>query len=426
LKSKALSLQDPEAGASRKTLWLGIPRPNWSLGMIGLCCFTFTIISYYWPLATVGISVAALGLVTQTSRLRFPAFIWLYLLLMLWATVGLVTSIDAAASYDLIIERLKLIVIMLVIVNTVNTERRFAFFVFFFLGCFMLFPARGALVNYLLGEDLMGRVIWNYIYKNPNDLAVLSLLALGAALAVATAPSVRNIARVGAAVAAAILLVVIIMTKSRGVFLGLMVSMGPAALRQVFTKASRLVYVMVALAALLPFVPDATWDRYTGMGKLTSTDTLAEADPEGSAAERWEIQKNAWHIFLDHPVTGVGVGNFPRANQPYMQWGFLRDTHNTYLNLATELGLPGLLLWLALVFTVLKQTRDARVKLGTAAVGIEYVWMERATLGFLISAFVGTYWGLTFPYLMLALLWCTTNPAMRTITSTTPASTRRI
>jgi O-antigen ligase len=393
--------------------------------MIGLCCFAFTIITYYLPIATPGIIIAAIGLLTQHSRLRFPAFLWLYLLLLLWAVVGLATSIDVAVSKDLIVERLKLALIMLVIVNTINTERRFGFFIFFLLGCYMLFPARGSFVNFIVGENVMGRLVWNNVYHNPNDLGVLSLLALGVALAVLATSTVRRVARIGAAISAAILIVVIVMTKSRGVLLGLIVGMGPAALRLVFSKSRRLIYVIIGAIALLLLVPTSTWDRYTGMGKLTSTDTLAEADPEGSAAERWEIQKSAWKIFASNPLTGVGLGNFSVANLRYLPRLGLKDTHNTYLNLATELGLPGLLLWLALVYSVMKATRNARVKWGTAALGIEYIWIERATLGFLVAGFVGTYWGLTFLYLVLSLLWCTSNPVLRSATSTQPVSVRR-
>jgi len=422
---KSVSPAAPATAADRPFYWLGVPRPKWSLSMIGLCFFAFTVIGYYWPLGTLGIGVAAVGLVTQRSRLRIPAFIWLYALLVLWAAIGLLTSIDFAVSYDLITERLKLLAIMLIIVNTVDTERRFSFFVYFFLGCYMLFPARGAFVNFLVGQNVMGRLVWNNVYGNPNDLAALSLLALGTALAVLTAKSSLGIARFGAAVAAALLLVVIVMTKSRGVLIGLVVSMGPSVLRLLFTKASRTIYAVVALIVVLLFVPDATWDRYVGMGKLTSTDTLVEADPEGSAAERWEIQKSAWQIFLSNPITGVGLGNFATANLKNLPQLGLKDTHNTYLNLACELGLPGLVLWFTMAFSVLKRTRATRVNVGTSFIGVDYIWLERATLGFLVAGLFGTYWALTFPYLVIALLWCSTNPTMRSTQASEPVLKRR-
>ena len=44
-----------------------------------------------------------------------------------------------------------------------------------------------------------------------------------------------------------------------------------------------------------------------------------------------------------------------------------------------------------------------------AAIGLNYVWMERAFVGFLIAGLVGTYWGLTAPYLYAAMLWCSSN-----------------
>ena len=51
-------------------------------------------------------------------------------------------------------------------------------------------------------------------------------------------------------------------------------------------------------------------------------------------------------LIRHHPVVGTGAGTFEVAYPPYARAGFTRMAHNSYLQLAAELGLPGLALWL--------------------------------------------------------------------------------
>jgi O-antigen ligase len=55
----------------------------------------------------------------------------------------------------------------------------------------------------------------------------------------------------------------------------------------------------------------------------------------------------AWKAFRSHPVHGLGWQQFPAYAQRHARFGAL-PTHNEYLRFAAELGLPGLLLLLAL------------------------------------------------------------------------------
>jgi len=210
------------------------------------------------------------------------------------------------------------------------------------------------------------------------------------------------------------LLVVIFMTQSRGVFIGLALGFGPPLAGVVIKRPSRIFYLLAVAAIIVYWTPDATWQRYAGITNLSSTSTIAKADPEGSAEERWEIQKVAWKIFSDHPVFGVGLGVYPIANAKYSAFLGARDTHNTYLNLAAELGVPGLLLWCSLMFSTLVYVARARQAAGPASNWLQFIWMERAFRGYLVAAVVGTYSGLTFPYLILSVLWCAATISLQT------------
>lgn len=387
--------------------------PLWTMSIVGLCMFTFAIVSYKFPISEIGIGLAVLGLVLQKKKLRFPLIIWLYLAYVLWALVSAIASNHGGVVMDAVIERLKLAVIMLVVVNALRNERQIRFFIGFFVLVYVLFPVRGGIVNYAVGHHPFGRMIWNYIYNNANDLAALTLLTLGMAVSLVATSAIQNGRRVFAAVSIVFLVVVIFMTQSRGVFIGMTLNFALPLLRSVIKKPSQIIYLVLIAAAVAYWTPASTWQRYAGITKLSSTSTISEADPEGSAEQRWEIQKVAWKIAKDNPLFGVGLGVYPYANAKYSPELGARDTHNTYLNLAAEVGLPGLLLWCALMFSTLGYVSRSRRAAGTDGLSLQFIWMERAFRGYLIAALVGTYSRLTFPYLILSVLWCAATVSLQ-------------
>jgi putative inorganic carbon (hco3(-)) transporter len=377
-----------------------------TIPFVGLAIFTFFAVSQRWPFAEVGIIVALLGLALRTRDLGFPAPVWWSVAFLVW---GLLTSFFAMSpelARETLIERLKSMIIFFAVMNALQTEKQLRLYLLLVLGAFMIYPARGALLNYVHGDTLFGRAIWNKTYANPNDLAALALLTMGAALAIVTRKSERMSVRWGVASCAVGLLTVVLLTQSRGAFLGLVIGFGPRLLARVMKRPSLVVYVLIAGGIAATLVPDTVWHRLAGISKLTSTETVAQADPEGSAAERLEVQKTAWRVFVDHPVLGVGLGCYPQANAMYSPvLGYL-DTHNTYLNLAAELGVPGLLLWLALVASVLRHVRRCRRRTAAETLSVRTVWIERAIIGYLVAGLFASYSGLTMFYLILGALWC--------------------
>lgn len=75
-----------------------------------------------------------------------------------------------------------------------------------------------------------------------------------------------------------------------------------------------------------------------------------------SAVLRMALWESTWGMISDHPVTGIGWGAYQFV---YPQYDFFiqnPDTvifhaHNMYLNIAAELGLPGITLFLLIVMT---------------------------------------------------------------------------
>lgn len=407
LQAPQSAQQDPSLPVSvsgTQLSWLGLPQFSWSLALLGLCIFTFAIVTYRLPIGDLGIAIAGLGLVLQPGKLRISMPVGFFGAFVLWAFLASYASPYPEVARDRVVDYLKLLVIMLVIVNALRTEGQLRFYMMFFLACFILYPVRGTLMG---GDTQFGRAIWNFIYGNSNDLATLSLLTLGIALGFMFARPIPMVVRAGAGISAMLLLVVILLTQSRGAFLGLLAGMGPALLWMGLKRPVRLLVTAGILALVIALVvPASVWERLAGIEKLTNKETIADADEEGSAAERFEIQKVGWRIFVDHPVFGIGLGAYPLANAMYAPQIGRKDTHNTYLNLAAEVGLPGVIIWLTCFGSVLWYAYRSRRLAGDSVTAIQQGWVERAFFAYLVAGIVGTYAKLTFPYLMLAVLWC--------------------
>ena len=395
----------PKAKARESTL--GLPRVPGSLPLLGLCVYSFAVITFFLPVAQVGIAIGVAGLFAGRNPVRMPTLFRLYLAFILWGLITSIASPFAEVALDTLVGRCKLLIIMLLALNAFQTEGQLQFYLLFVLGCFILFPARGTFIG---GDVIQGRAVWNHVYNNPNDLAALSLLALGVALALIFSASEWNLVRLGAAASAAILLVVILRTQSRGVFLGVVVATAPTFIRILLQQMRVAVGIGIVVVLVASFaIPPKVWDRLSGIQKLTSADTIAQSDKEGSAAERVEILKAGWQIFLDNPVLGVGLGVFPLECNLYSPIIGKRDTHNTYLNLAAETGLPGLAIWCALVGSALLRAHRARRRASDGVLKAQNYWTGQALIGYLVAGAFGTYSGLNLLYLILSVLWCSTD-----------------
>jgi O-antigen ligase len=376
-----------------------------ALPFVGLAIFTFFLVTARWAGFTeVGIAIALLGLIIRPQNLGFPAPAGWALAFLLWALVTSFFALSPETARAELLERLKSLIIFFVVINVLRTPRQLRFYILLVLVAFMIYPARGALQNYVTGNTTFGRVIWNKIYSNPNDLGAMTLLMTGLALAIATVRTERRRVRWAVGLCVPVMIAIMLLTQSRGVFIGLIVGFAPALLAQIRKRPSIAVPVIIAVVVAGVLLPAAVTHRLGGITKLTSSETIAEADPEGSAEQRLEISKVAWRIFTDHPLIGVGIGCYADANERYSAALGKRDAHDTYLTLAAELGLPGLLLWLGLVGSVLLHLKRHR-SIAVSAAPIQIVWIYRAVVGFLVAGLFGSYSGITMFYLMLGTLW---------------------
>lgn len=187
-----------------------------------------------------------------------------------------------------------------------------------------------------------------------NDVALLA--AMGVPFALAWARTARRYRVIGYAMTA-LLVAGVIVTGSRGGFLAL------AAVGIAFLVRSRMLSwpkksALVAFAALLAGVAGSGeyWDRVESIFTNPTEDYNFQAR-EG----RIEIWKRGLSYTADHPVTGVGFGNFPVAEGHTLEnlgYGVKWSTaHNAYILVMAELGVPGLLVFLLIIGSIAKTVR---------------------------------------------------------------------
>ena len=378
---------------------------RWSLLFAGLLGYIFVTTTYRLPIGDVSMVLALIGLLLQGGALRFPAEASIYLAVLFWALVGAAVSPYSAIAFDALLVEAKVGLIFLAVVNALRTRAHIRFFIVFFLACFGSHPARGAVMNFLTHNTLFGRAAWNHIFANPNDLAALTLLQLSMALGL-LATEKKGIIRLGALSAVIVFPVVILMTQSRAVMigLGLFILMMLAGQKR---KARTLMVIAGVAAIVIAISPSGVWKRMSGLSHATNTEDLQAVDQEGSAAQRWAIWQAGAKVVRRYPVFGVGTGAYPEGNVSVAPLLGKRDAHSTYVTLAGENGIPGLLLFLALVGVSLRHARRTRkrcqVLLPRAAQQLRF--LELGLIAFLVAGIWGSYSKLAFLYVHIGLMW---------------------
>ena len=387
---------------------------QWSLTYVGFLGYIYSITTYRFPLGDVSIICARFGLLLQKQPLRVPGLLKGLGLFLLWATVGYSVSIVPGAVLDRLEVMGKLWLIALVASNALRTRQQIRFFLAFWLACFAFYPVRGALFNYYIyHENLAGRAIWNYMFSNPNDLAAFCILQLSMALGL-NAIEEKGPVRLGAWLGMAVVPFLILLTKSRGAFLGFAVFLmfvlsGHRRRVRAFSLA------LVVGGLVLAVAPSGVLDRVFALKNIETTGDVGAADEEGSAEQRYEIWKVARTIIREHPIAGVGIGSYPyahartarRSNFKPTALGY-RDTHSTYLNVAAETGLIGVLIFLAsygaLLYDVDMQRRRAKKLRPHTAQTI--FMLEVGLVGFFTAGLFGSFAHVSFLVLHAVTMWC--------------------
>jgi hypothetical protein len=184
-------------------------------------------------------------------------------------------------------------------------------------------------------HSIGGRVRYRGILEDPNELSWA--LSMGLPLAFALYELRRTRMRLFGLIAGIILSgVCTIMTQSRSGQLGMMATLGIYFVRRFRGRG-----LLVAGLAGLPLM------LFGGR---------SGAAAEASTEERLMCWSEAFNMWRENPLAGVGAGQFLD--------NYYTTAHNSPLLAAAELGFPGLVIWTAAVYFAFKITIRAQKELG--------------------------------------------------------------
>jgi len=218
----------------------------------------------------------------------------------------------------------------------------------------------------------------------PNYFAAILVLLIPLALAIASVQAVRG-RRALWLLAAGILLASLLLTSSRGGFLGLLVAGALFVYRRRGAGAALALLAGLMLAALPTELGQRALDT---LWADVGTPAGLEASNRAHMALFWA----ALRMIADAPLTGVGPYNFKEVSAEYSGLETGAIAHNTWLELAAEAGLPVLglfILVLAAAFSGLRRglhvPRDDREGRELAA------WSEGLRSGLVGFLVAGTF-----------------------------------
>jgi O-antigen ligase len=282
------------------------------------------------------------------------------------ALLGILFTPIAAAPQDslnvLLDVFLKVVIIFLLMINLLDMPKRLRAIIRLSVICgtalavFAIFSY--ATGNFMFeGKRETTRVagIVAGMFGNPNDLAISLDLLLP--LCVALALSSRGWKRTLFFICAAILGVGVVVTFSRGGFLGL-VTLSLVLLWKLSRRNRGLTIgaFLIITGSFLVAMPSGYSNRLTTIFSI-------EEDATGSAQARRELLDRGVQVAANHLLIGVGMGNFHIYS--------IREqvAHNSYLEISAELGVAGLIAYLILIFAPLRSLRRIERETRTAPRG---------------------------------------------------------
>lgn len=318
-------------------------------------------------------------------------------LVVLFLATGLLSiplALEPAKAWGAFAQFFKVVLIFVVMVNVVRTEKRLkTLWVLVLIATCVL--CVNAINDYRTGQlALKGVRIKGSIgglFDNPNDLALH--LATMFPIALTLAFSSRSLLLKLVYFATAFLIVGgIVVTFSRGGFLALMFA--SVLLLWKLVRHARWLLAPVALALVALFVLFAPGNYKQ---RLSTRD-------DDSAMARFDDLKRSLFVASRHPVFGVGMDNyilFSNAN---------KVTHNAYTQVAAEMGVAALVFYVLFMVVPFKGLRKIEQQSYGNKSERRYFYaataLQASLLGYMVASFFASVAYLWYIYYLVAYAVC--------------------
>ncbi len=365
-----------------------------------------------WAVGVAALFWALRWLVTRRPTRRSPADLSILLLVLLipvtlWATA--LPEITRPQVYRLLTG----IALFYTILNWTDTPRRLqllaggTILAGLLLALSAPFTVEWAVTKLPFAGPLYDRfIILVADTANPNVMAanIVILLPLAFSLPLFHWGDLGRPLRILAVVSALAMAGVMVLTLARGGILAMAVALLLLAVLR-WPRA----WWLVALAVLAGGI------TLQVVGSGQAADFLSTGGVVGSLESRLEIWSRAVYMVQDFPFTGIGMGSFTQVTDLLYPLflappGRVPHAHNLFLQIAVDLGIPGLVAWLSIWGIALAcawNTYRQGKRLAPAA------WLPGIGAGMLCSQvalglhglFEAVTWGLVRPAPLVWALW---------------------
>jgi O-antigen ligase len=269
-----------------------------------------------------------------------------------------------------------------VIVNVVRTEARLKGLIFLAIaaGLWLSFEAVN---DYRLGlmtvEGYRAAGRGTGIFGNTNDMALhlVTILPISVALMIGSKGAIRKLLYGASAM---VMIAAIVLSYSRGAFIGMLIVFLFIAWQLGSQRRLEIVFAVLGFAGVLILLAP---DKY---GSRLLSIFIPSLDAEGSADSRRGELFRSIYVALRHPLLGIGMGNY----QPEMSYRGL-VTHNSYTQVAAEMGMTALACYVLFIVTPLKKLGQiARETFATRRDSRFYylaLGLQASLIAYLISSF---------------------------------------
>ena len=247
------------------------------------------------------------------------------------------------------------------------------------------------------GREDQGRLALAYgKFNNPNEIAGILLLTLPFWLVPLFSKSfslsgkLKSVFAVGAI---CLSVGVIFHTGSRAGELGLIaVFLFSLQLMPLSGKVFAIMAAGVFYVGALFLMPPELRERMLTFSSVEAgEDNQLTESAAGSTTARRQLLTESLRVTITHPVFGLGAGNFSPyeadlAKQMHRRATWL-GTHNSYTQVASETGIPGVLIYLTTMFFCFRSLAPLRKNRGAPGIRALAVAIHLSLVGFCVSAF---------------------------------------
>lgn len=336
---------------------------------------------------------------TLTAR---PPEVNLVLIFLLTGLFSIPLAINPAqAWHEFSNTFIRCVLIFVVLVNVVRTEMRLKGLLMLALAT-GIWLSMGTINDYRLGLMTVegyraGGRGGGGIFGNSNDMALflVTLVPIAVALALGTRGKMRKSLLAGCAI---LMVAGIVLTYSRGGFVGLLVALGFLALKVGRRRrVAVFIGVFVMVAIFLSLMPSYAL-------RLASI-LIPSLDPVGSSEARSGELLRSLYVAARHPLLGIGMGNYA-SEMSYR--GLV--THNSYTQVAAEMGAAALVCYTMFIVTPFKKLGQiARETFSTRVNSHFYylaVGLQASLVGYMVCSFFASVAYLWHVYYLVGYAVC--------------------